>query len=265
MFNVYDPLFKIDKLGTVSDTVEMNDVTMIGNAMGYKDISEKFTYANYDQLDKLYDNDCSIVIPIVYENTTTDETNKPGEKVLGNTLTDYNQSYLVITSKSGSDIAGSSATTAKYSTTLDTGKFVTTEFTNLIKDRMVNFRFYRSSKDTHPIIYDAIQPVFYGYQKEEASSSGKAETQITCKIDVHDEIVILFKQQVIEFSNDYIIPFYPTDCSNLVKPDCIKAIGADNGYVLYHVEDLNIATNPKCCHIKGSFYILSNMADAPTA
>ena len=263
MFNVYDPLFQIDKLGTVSDTVEMNDVTMIGNAMGYKDISNKLTYAEYVQLDNLYNNDCSIVIPIVYETVGT--TGK-----LENTLTDYNQSYLVITSKS-SDIAKNTgdSVTAKYSCTDDSGSAITgdgadTILSGLKQNRMVNFRFYRNSKDTHPIIYDAIQPVFYGYQTEVTTEGSErvAETQICL-----DQINILLKQQIMQVSTVKIYPFCPTEIDKyMVASENITQIGTSTTAGVSSISGLNNSiTDSKCCHIKGSFYILSNMADAPTA
>ena len=260
MFNVYDPLFIIDKdeMNTTSDTNEMNEVAAIGNAMGYEAISEKLNYANYVQLDRLYNNDCSIVIPIVYEEVGT--TGK-----LVNTLTSYNQSYLVITSKSG-DISGNTSATAKYSCTDATGNAITGNgandiLTGLKQNRMVNFRFYRNSKDTHPIIYDAIQPVFYGYQTEVTTEGSEraAETQICL-----DKINILLKQQIMQVSTDMIYPFCPTEKGKyMVIPSLIEAIGSTSTGVELINGLGNSITSSNCCHIKGTFYVLSQMKNAP--
>ena len=245
MINVYDPLFELDKLPDAPAdlaTTEKDAVEYIGNTMGYTTITT-CTYDLFAQLDNLYNNDCSIVIPIVNEHVSTD--NK-----LSNVLSNnYNVSYLVITPKSG-DIPVTASASPKYSCTNNDGSGIAEIPDNGVKvRRMVNFRFYRDKNDTHPIIYDALQSVFYGYKTG-------AETQICL-----DGINIFLKQQVIQFKGDEIFPFYPTDSGKyMAAKDDITPIGSDAG-AEFNIEAVNsdfnkITSSTLCCHITGRFYVL---------
>lgn len=254
MINVYDPLFKLeDNLPpALTEEDERNAVEGIGNAMGYTSISEAFTYQDVSELDNLYNDDCSVVIPIVNE--------KVQEGVLPSALPpNYNTSYLVITPKSGEIPPNStSQSEPKYSYTGSDGAI--TDNSHLVNPRMVNFRFYRNRDDTHPIIYDALQGVYYGYKEdedEETHIKTHTETQI-CFYGIN----IFLKQQVIQFKYGYNFPFYPTDSENyMVSNDNIKQIGEDNAN--FDPSLVNVNLNPitnslsLCCHITGRFYILS--------
>lgn len=252
MINVYDPLFKLeDNLPTaLNGEQERSAVEGIGNAMGYTSISETFTYQNVSQLDNLYNDKCSVVIPIVNE--------KVQEGVLPNVLPPkYNTSYLVITPKSGEITPTStSQSEPKYSYTDSSGTIIDGDVQN---QRMVNFRFYRNGDDTHPIIYDALQGVYYGYKEdedEETHIKTHTETQI-CLSGIN----IFLKQQVIQFRDGLSFPFYPTDSKNyMVSPSNIKQIGENDSVNPGLVNaNLNPFTNSLslCCHITGRFYILS--------
>lgn len=258
MINVYDPLFKLDKLPVAPAdlaTAEKNAVEYIGNIMGYQEISEACTYKSFSELDNLYNNDCSIVIPIVNEKLTSDKLSN----VLSN---NYNVSYLVITPKSG-DITVSATTSPKYSSTNDDGT-ASTDAAAVKVTRMVNFRFYRNMVigtdnvdcDTHPIVYDALQSVYFGYK-----TGASGETQICL-----DGINIFLKQQAIQFKKDEIFPFYPTDSSQYMvgSTTLISAIGSTDtlNTGLVNSELNAIADNNSLyCHITGRFYILENMSE----
>lgn len=254
MINVYDPLFKLeDNLPTaLTEEDEKNAVEGIGNAMGYTSIAGSFTYQNVSELDNLYNDKCSVVIPIVNE--------KVQEGVLPNALPpNYNTSYLVITPKSGEIPPNSTLQSEpKYSITDSSGTI--TDNSHLRNPRMVNFRFYRNRDDTHPvsydahpIIYDSLQGVYYGYKEEDEETHTETQICFSC-------INIFLKQQVIQFRDNLNFPFYPTDSKNyMVSPSNIKQIGDDNANFdpsLVNGE-LNLINNSLCCHITGRFYILS--------
>ena len=243
MINVYDPLFELDKLPDAPAdlaTTEKDAVEYIGNTMGYTTITT-CTYVLVSELDNLYNNECSIVIPIVNELVS--------DSKLSNALSaKYNVSYLVITPKSG-DIPLTASASPKYSCTNNDGSGIPEIPDNGVKvRRMVNFRFYRDKNDTHPIIYDALQSVFYGYKTG-------AETQICL-----DGINIFLKQQAIQFKKDEIFPFYPTDSSQYMvgTKTSISAIGeTETDLNTGLVNDLNAITDDCLyCHITGRFYVL---------
>lgn len=257
MINVYDPLFKLeDNLPTaLTEEDEESAVEGIGNAMGYTSIAGAFTYQNVSELDNLYNDKCSVVIPIVNEKVQVAEGSTV--KMLPSALPPkYNTSYLVITPKSGLDFSPSQSE-PKYSCTNSSGgQLPNSSYLNYT--RMVNFRFYRDRDDAHPIIYDALQGVYYGYKEEEDEETHiktHTETQI-CFYYIN----IFLKQQVIQFRDDFIFPFYPTDSKNyMVSPSNIKQIGDDNANFDPSLVsgELNLINNSLCCHITGRFYILS--------
>ena len=257
MINVYDPLFKLeDNLPTaLTEEDEKNAVEGIGNAMGYTSIAGAFTYQDVSDLDNLYNDKCSVVIPIVNEKVQVAEGSTV--KMLPSALPPkYNTSYLVITPKSGEiPPTSTSQSEPKYSYTVSDGTILD-DLLPVRNGRMVNFRFYRNRDDTHPIIYDALQSVYYGYKEEEDE-----ETHIKTHIETQicfDGINIFLKQQVIQFNVGLIFPFYPTDSENYMVPNNkIKQIGGGDFVRDLVSEALNSLSNSLCCHITGRFYILS--------
>ena len=265
MLNVFDPLFILEDNDLLSvgvngslspeniDETINTMVQSIANSMGYNTCTS-FDKTSFTQLDALYENSKSIVIPIFNEKVDSNSS-------LGNTLTNANVSFLVITPKCG---VISKTSENHYYCTDSTGTKIEdlSSVGKVMCSRLTNIRFYRYANitntkkyDCNPCCLDIISPIYYGYKLDTNNNEVKY-----VKVCIENIANFYMSQQVMEFI-PYTLPISPTDYASFVtNTNKIKQIGDDNINFDNDIIDINSfnSKNPFCCHIYNKFYCISN-------
>ena len=259
MLNVFDPLFLLNDndLLSVEDNGPLNNdninttieemVERIAYSMGY-DTCEGININNYTDLDYLYTNNNSIVIPIFNEKVVTID----GTKELGDTLTNANVSFVVITPKCGN--IDKPKDKNSYCCT-DNDGYILDQPGNVMYNRLTNIRFYRYASnekfDYIPNNLDILAPIYYCYK-------GSTSTEIEeVKLCIEGCFNFYMNQQVVEGFHDFL-PFYPTTfydyCveSNHIK--CLNNNNLDFNKLMSNINDLG--NDSMCCHIYNNFYLI---------
>lgn len=255
MLNIYDPTFYLEDSDLLSvegplssdniSTTIGNMVKNIASSMGYN-TCKSFDYNNFTNLDSIYDTTKSLVIPIFNEIINSDQT-------LGNTLTNANVSFLVLTPRCG-EIEPSD--NDHYNCTGSTGQILNDGLSavpNVMCKRLTNIRLYRylndnGKYDCSPICLDIISPIYYGYNS----------TSKEVKLCIEGISNFYIKQQIMTILPKFL-PLYP---SNFILPfvSDIKPISDDSDsiFISNDIQINDIETNANACHIYSNFYLLEN-------
>jgi len=257
MLNIFDPLFNLEDNdflsvnndgplsdGNIDNTIKTG-VSKIAAINGYTTVQD-ISFNNHAGMDYIYENDRSFIIPIFFE--------KPVNGTLGNSLTDANVSYMVITSLSGTiskpsvTINGETTIQDTYSATTIDGTKVNTGI-DIFNDMLINLKFYRymnTKLDYNPITSNFISKFYYYYISVEG---GRQDLGLYTNL-----FNVSFKQQIIGNINRNFIPKNKV-CT--VKWSNIKAIGKDDpGFI-----DMNgnYSSYLNCCHCYNKIYMAYNI------
>ena len=252
MLNIFDPLFNLedkDFLSVEDDLSEDNIENTIRKAVnniaainGYTEVQD-IGFSNHILMDHIYDNDKSFIVPIFFEN--------PVDGALGNTLTNANVSYMVITSLSGTinkpTINGETQST--YSTIDSNGKNHVDSSSDVLEKMLINLKFYRymnKKLDYNPITSNFISNFNYCYINIE---DGKKELILFTEL-----FELSLVQQLITRLNSNFIPDNRV-CT--VGSDDITAIGGnDPGFIKPSGNSSN--NTPNTCHCYNKIYMAYN-------
>lgn len=257
MITVFDPLFKLDtnEVISVSDLTDTNigeQVGIIAGSMGLNTVTGYTIGAGLPTTtlnaidENLYNYGSKIIIPIMFET--------PSSGALGNTYTNANVAYLVISPKNATTEKTDTSASPHYSITDNGGAMIgdgtasgnnsadEVRFSALFKPdnitpstdikvagiRLVNYRLYRSVKDDYPIVFDNVEILFYGY-KTTTSSGDPAVTTIDEVVITSNSFSLSLVQQVLCVGNynGQTFPILPTDNTNTVAISSIKPISSD--------------------------------------
>lgn len=267
MLNIFDPLFNLEDNdflsvnndgplsdGNIENTIKTG-VSKIAAINGYTTVQD-ISFNNHTGMDNLYKNDRSFIIPIFFE--------KPVNGTLGNSLTDANVSYMVITSLSGT-ISKPSATINGETTTLDTYSATTVDGTTIYGtsvhflgtvsgDMLINLKFYRymnTKLDYNPITSNFISQFYYYY----IDSTGEVPRE---ELGLFTDLFNLsLKQQLIVNIN---WNFVPKNHSYTLTSGNITAIGGSNpGFVDMVGNNDRYARNT--CHCYNKIYMAYNQEE----
>ena len=257
MLNIFDPLFNLEdndflsvgNEGPLSDgninTTIKTGVSKIAAINGYTEVQD-ISFNNHTGMDHIYENDRSFIIPIFFEN--------PVDDTLGNSLTDANVSYMVITSLSGKinkptiTTNGNKETQSTYSATNLNGESVDIS-SDVLGRMLINLKFYRymnTKLDYNPITSNFRSELYYYY-----ISVDEGRQDLGLHTDLFD---VSFKQQLIVDINKNFIPknkVCTIDSAN------IKAIGEDRtGFIGMNGKTLS---HSNCCHCYNKIYMAYNI------
>lgn len=272
MLNIFDPLFNLEDNdflsvnndgplsdGNIDNTIKTG-VSKIAAINGYTTVQD-ISFNNHTGMDNLYKNDRSFIIPIFFE--------KPVNDTLGNSLTDANVSYMVITSLSGT-ISKPSVTINGETTTQDTYSATTVDGTNVdgtnvdginvhspgtvSGEMLINLKFYRymnTKLDYNPITSNFISQFYYYY----INSTGEAPRE---ELGLFTDLFQLsLKQQLIAGINWNFIP-KNRECT--VKSGNITAIGGSTaGFI--DIFNVNNIYTTGTCHCYNKIYMAYNQED----
>jgi len=281
MLNVFNGLFNIkenDYLSTSengplnSDNIKLTIDKMVEKVtflLGYTSFTP-FTYKDYHNLDALYNDDQSIIIPIFNENYYDYKTKNDNQ--LPDNLIDANVSLLVITSKSGDISPIDSTSNAKYcidgqgiATKNDDNSNITIvddkTLGKVLSNRLINLKLYRhaytsnnsNNFDYHPICYDAIDTCCYCHTKKTIDNNEKEDVKVCI-----NGYSFYIRSQVLAIDYNSTCYLLPTVLSNFVtddaKPLNENGISSnDFGYIN------NLNENVKYCRIFNYFYKLKKV------
>ena len=184
---------------------------------------------------------------------------------LGNTLTDANVSFLVLTPRCGEiEPTYTEGDVKHYYCTDSTGQQISdvNYYGKVMCYRLTNIRLYRylndnGKYDCSPICLDIISPIYYGYNDNANSKE--------VKLCIQDISNFYMKQQIMTIIPEKL----PLDPTNIMLPgvDNIKPISEDedatfitNDVQINNIERNGTEINPLtiACHIYSNFYLLEN-------